>query len=132
MFRFFNRFAKNRRPRKIFFALTLYNSWPYGGKEKNTPGWHKVCLMKKWVYVGFESEPMGVYVYFLRGVTMKSKRTNRPNRRRAMVTFEWILLISLLVIGIIGGLSAVRNAILCELQDLANCIAALQCTPPGP
>jgi hypothetical protein len=50
-----------------------------------------------------------------------------------MVTFEWILLISLLVIGIIGGLSAVRNAILCELQDLANCIGALQCTPPpGP
>jgi len=50
-----------------------------------------------------------------------------------MVTFEWILLISLLVIGIIGGLSAVRNAILCELQDLANCIGALQCPPPpGP
>ncbi len=63
---------------------------------------------------------------------MKTKRTNRSARRRAMVTFEWILLISLLVIGLIGGLSAVRNAILCELQDLANCIAALQCTPPGP
>lgn len=60
---------------------------------------------------------------------MNSKRGKRPIRRRAMVTFEWILLISLLVIGIIGGLSAVRNAILCELQDLANSIAALECTP---
>jgi len=60
---------------------------------------------------------------------MKAKRATRPARRRAMVTFEWILLISLLVIGIIGGLSAVRNAILCELQDLANSIAALQTTP---
>jgi hypothetical protein len=64
---------------------------------------------------------------------MNTKRVTGPARRRAMVTFEWILLISLLVIGIIGGLSAVRNAILCELQDLANCIGALQCTPPpGP
>ncbi len=42
-----------------------------------------------------------------------------------MLTFEWILLISLLVIGIIGGLSAVRNAILCELTDLAECIEQL-------
>ena len=63
---------------------------------------------------------------------MKTKQGTGSARRRAMVTFEWILLISLLVIGIIGGLSAVRNAILCELQDLANSIAALQTTPPGP
>lgn len=46
-------------------------------------------------------------------------------RRRGVLTFEWILLISLLVIGVIGGLSAVRNALICELVDLANCIAAL-------
>jgi len=42
-----------------------------------------------------------------------------------VLTFEWILLISLLVIGIIGDLSAVRNALLCELTDLADCIEAL-------
>jgi hypothetical protein len=41
------------------------------------------------------------------------------------LTFEWILLISLLVIGIIGGLSVVRNALICELTDLAECIGAL-------
>ena len=56
----------------------------------------------------------------------RSNRTEkRRRRRRAMLTFEWILLISLLVIGIIGGLSAVRNALLGELTDLADCIEAL-------
>ena len=55
-----------------------------------------------------------------------ARRTGKRNGKRlAMLTFEWILLISLLVIGIIGGLSAVRNALLCELTDLANCIDAL-------
>lgn len=58
---------------------------------------------------------------------MKSVRGRNSVRRkrRGFLAFEWILLISLLVIGIIGGLSAVRNAILCELSDLAQCIAAL-------
>ena len=51
----------------------------------------------------------------------------RGRQRRGMFTFEWILLISILVIGIIGGLSAVRNALLCELKDLADCIQALNC-----
>jgi hypothetical protein len=41
------------------------------------------------------------------------------------LTFEWILLISLLVIGIIGGLSAVRNALLTELDELAECVGAI-------
>lgn len=54
-----------------------------------------------------------------------SRAEKRRRRRRAMLTFEWILLISLLVIGIIGGLSAVRNALICELVDLADCIEAL-------
>ena len=51
-----------------------------------------------------------------------------------ILTFEWILLISLLVIGIIGGLSAVRNALICELSELAQCITALNICddcPPG-
>ena len=55
-------------------------------------------------------------------------RTGKKSRKRlGMLTFEWILLISLLVIGIIGGLSAVRNALLCELKDVADCIQALNC-----
>ena len=46
----------------------------------------------------------------------------RGHKRFGVLTFEWILLISLLVIGVIGGLSAVRNSLLCELGDLSECI----------
>jgi|TARA_B100000809_G_C14929537_1_gene456414 hypothetical protein len=38
---------------------------------------------------------------------------------------EWILLFTLLVIGVIGGLGAVRFAILSELQDIAQAISNL-------
>lgn len=55
----------------------------------------------------------------------------RRPKRRGSLTFEWILLISLLVIGIIGGLAAVRNALLCELQDLTQCIEAIDCCGGG-
>lgn len=37
-----------------------------------------------------------------------------------VLTFEWILLITLLAIGIVGGLSAVRDAIIDELGDVAG------------
>ena len=59
--------------------------------------------------------------------TMKLLRhaSRKAAKRRGVLTFEWILLISILVIGIIGGLSAVRNALLCELNDLAKCVEAL-------
>ena len=58
---------------------------------------------------------------------MKRFRGNgkRARKRLGVLTFEWILLISLLVIGVIGGLSAVRNSILCELGDLSECIRAI-------
>ena len=51
------------------------------------------------------------------------KRT--PVQRRGVLTLEWILLISVVVIGIIAGLGAVRDAILCELQSLADAVMAL-------
>lgn len=58
----------------------------------------------------------------------------RNRRRRGILTFEWILLISLLVIGVIGGLTEVRNTLICELIDLTDCIEAIACcsTPPPP
>lgn len=36
------------------------------------------------------------------------------------LSFEWILLITLLVIGIVGGLSAVRDAVISEMGDVAG------------
>jgi len=53
------------------------------------------------------------------------RRLNRKQRRRGVLTLEWILLITVLVIGIIGGLGAVRTAINSELLDLAAAINAL-------
>ena len=42
-----------------------------------------------------------------------------------VLTFEWILLITVLVIGIVGGLSAVRDAIITELGDVAQAMIAV-------
>ena len=68
-------------------------------------------------------------------MTTTSGKMNR--RRRGILTLEWILLISLLVIGVIGGLSSVRNALICELNDLTGCIESIACcddatTPEAP
>lgn len=42
-----------------------------------------------------------------------------------VLTFEWILLVTLLTIGIVGGLAAVRDAIIDELGDVAQAMLAL-------
>jgi hypothetical protein len=54
-----------------------------------------------------------------------SKSRSGSRKRRGVLTLEWILLITVVVIGIIGGLGAVRNATLGELTDLAEAIEAL-------
>ena len=47
------------------------------------------------------------------------------NDESGVLTFEWILLITVLVIGIVGALSAVRDALNTELADVAGAIVAL-------
>lgn len=42
-----------------------------------------------------------------------------------VLTFEWILLITVLVIGVVGGLSAVRDAVLTELGDVVEAMISL-------
>ncbi len=42
-----------------------------------------------------------------------------------VLTFEWILLITVLVIGIVGGISAVRDALIDELGDVSEGVVAL-------
>ena len=44
---------------------------------------------------------------------------------QGVLTFEWVLLLTLLVIGIIGGLVAVRDAMSVELIDVAGAAAAV-------
>jgi len=42
-----------------------------------------------------------------------------------IITFEWILLVTLLVIGIVGGVAAVRDSIIDEIGDIAQAMLAL-------
>lgn len=51
------------------------------------------------------------------------------HKRRGVLTLEWILLATVIVIGIIGGLGAVRLATVSELHDLAAAIEAINMGP---
>ncbi len=52
----------------------------------------------------------------------------RAKHRRGALTLEWILIITVLVIGVIGGLGLVRKAIVEEMADMAQSIQDLQVT----
>ena len=41
---------------------------------------------------------------------------------QGVLTFEWILLITLIVIGVVGGVSAVRDALISELGDVVAAV----------
>lgn len=57
----------------------------------------------------------------------RSPTPARPRKaRRGMLTLEWIFLITLLSIGLVSGLSAVRNSLLDKMADLCTCIENLQ------
>ena len=42
-----------------------------------------------------------------------------------VLSFEWILLVTLLIIGVVGGIASVRDAIIDELGDVAQAMVAL-------
>ena len=42
-----------------------------------------------------------------------------------VLSFEWVLLVTLLTIGIVSGISAARDAIIDELGDVAQAMLAL-------
>ena len=56
---------------------------------------------------------------------MKSLLKRTWSEDQGVLTFEWILLITVLVIGIVGGLSAVRDALITELGDVAEAVISL-------
>lgn len=47
------------------------------------------------------------------------------NDESGILTFEWILLFTLLTIGIVGGVAAIRNAVNLESAEAANAMTAL-------
>ena len=56
---------------------------------------------------------------------MKSFLLRTWRKDEGVLTFEWILLITVLVIGIVGGLSAVRDAVISELGDVSRAVTEL-------
>ncbi|MCA9102109.1 MAG: hypothetical protein R3C10_05430 [Pirellulales bacterium] len=56
---------------------------------------------------------------------MKKLFSRMKKEDQGVLTFEWILLITLLTIGVVGGLSAVRDAMLDELGDVAEAMVSL-------
>ena len=58
-------------------------------------------------------------------------KTRRKKARRGALTLEWLLIITVLVIGVIGGLGMVRTAVINQMHDMANSIMDLQVTTPA-
>jgi Flp pilus assembly pilin Flp len=58
-------------------------------------------------------------------MVVRSKRFARRRQRRGVLALEWILLITIVVVGIIGGLGAVRLALINEAQDLNEAMQSL-------
>jgi hypothetical protein len=57
-----------------------------------------------------------------------SKR-NRHQRRRGALTLEWILLCTIIVIGTVGGVAAVRNALIIEYREMIETICTMSIGP---
>ena len=49
------------------------------------------------------------------------------DRRKGAVFVEYLLLVTLVGLGVIVGLAALRTALINELQDLADAINAISC-----
>lgn len=64
---------------------------------------------------------MGVLMQRLIGKVNSALR----RKGRGVVTVEYLLLLTLIGIGVIVGLCTVRNALINELNDLANAINAI-------
>jgi hypothetical protein len=55
-----------------------------------------------------------------------ARKTRKLKPRRGVLTLEWILIITVLVIGVVGGVAVVRNAVVAEMYDMAESIQSLQ------
>ena len=56
---------------------------------------------------------------------MKSLLNRAWREEQGVLTFEWILLITVIVIGIVGGYTSVRDGVIDELGDVAGAIIAV-------
>src|SRR5213595_1513527 len=55
---------------------------------------------------------------------LKQLGTQLASESDALLSFEWVLLLTLLTIGIVGGLTAARDAIIDELGDVSEAVVS--------
>ena len=56
-----------------------------------------------------------------------SRLKNR--QRRGALTLEWILLCTVLIIGTVGGVAAVRNSLILEYREMIDTICQMSVGP---
>jgi hypothetical protein len=56
-------------------------------------------------------------------------RFPKHRRRRGALTLEWILLCTIIIIGAVGGVAAVRNALILEYREMVDTICAMSIGP---
>jgi hypothetical protein len=56
---------------------------------------------------------------------MRTYRRRSPRLRRGALTLEWILLCMVLIIGTVGGVAAVRNALILEYEEMIESICQM-------
>jgi hypothetical protein len=66
-----------------------------------------------------------VFSVFYKEFSMRSALSRAWNEEGGFLAFEWVLLVTLLVIGVVSGVSAVRDAIIDELGDVAQAMVSL-------
>jgi hypothetical protein len=54
-----------------------------------------------------------------------TSRLPRYQHRRAAITLEWVLLVTILIIGTVGGVAQVRNALLQEYQEMIETVCKM-------
>jgi len=57
------------------------------------------------------------------------RKGNKRRKKRGMLTLEWILLVTILVIGLVAGIAAVRGALVSEFAELIQSICGVDVGP---
>ena len=61
----------------------------------------------------------------IKRVTEREFMKDKSQKKRGSISFEWIVITTLLVIGLISGLGALRNSIVEKLDDLTTSVENL-------
>ena len=56
-------------------------------------------------------------------------KKRKSNRRRAAITLEWIIIVTVIIIGTVGAVAAVRNALIVEYGEILDTISQMTIGP---